>query len=151
MLRIVTLIGVAGLLPQLTDAALWESVAQTEARYGRPFQKFPGDAPGEEQLRYRYKGCFILVTFVHGRSDDEKYVHIDGRPFSEGEIQAFLKMTSRGKPWQRRTDPPVWILGGSGMESWKAVAVYYPNIRGSGVGELGICSFTRAKKVMEIK
>lgn len=135
---------------QSASAALWETIAQTDARYGRPFQKFSGNAPGEEQRRYRYKGCFILVTFLRGRSDDENYVHTDGRPFPEPEIQSFLKLSSGGKPWQKRSDMPVWIFGGPHIENWKALAVYYPDIRRSGIPGFGACTFARAKKMMKI-
>jgi hypothetical protein len=105
MLRALTVIAVAALITSPLEARLWEDIAQTEARYGPALQKFPGDAPGEEQRKYRYKDFYILITFLHGRSDDEWYFHIDGETaFSDRDIQFFLGITSRGKPWQMSSD-----------------------------------------------
>ena len=151
MLRVFTVIALGAQIAWRADARLWESVAQTEARYGPTLQKFPGDAPGEEQRKYRYKDFYILVTFVHDRSDDEWYFHIDGKtPISDRDIQFFLSMTSDGKPWQKSSDLAMWSLGGSTVESWKAMAAYYPKLPGTTIPGLGIYTFARAKKVMKI-
>src|SRR5215475_13449732 len=108
---------------------------QTEERYGGALQTFTGDNPAEEQRKYRYKDFYVLVEFLGGRSDDEWYFHMDGKtPLSDGEIQFFLSMTSGGKRWQKSSDvsdEPMWTLGGSSLESWKAVAVYYPKLPGT--------------------
>jgi len=151
MLRVLTVIAVAVLIASPLEARLWEDIAQTEARYGPALQKFPGDAPGEEQRKYRYKDFYILITFLHGRSDDEWYFHIDGKtPFSDRDIQFFLGMTSGGKPWQKSSDLAVWSLGGFTVESWKAVAAYYPKLPDTTIPGFGICTLARAKKEMKI-
>ena len=151
MLGILTVIAVTALIRSPLEACLWESIAQTEARYGPTLEKLPGDAPGEEQRKYRYKDFYILVTFLHGHSDDEWYFHIDGKtPFSDRDIEFFLSMTSGGKPWQKSPDSATWSLGGSTVESWKAVAAYYPKLPGTTIPGLGIYTFARAKKVMKI-
>jgi hypothetical protein len=151
MLRAFIVIAFAALATPRVEARLWETIAQTETRYGPALQKFPGDARGEEQRKYRYKDFYILVTFVRGRGDDEKYFHVDGKtPFSERDIQFFLKMTSDGKPWQKSGDVPVWTLGGASVESWKALAAYYPKVPGTAIPGLGICTLARAKKEMLI-
>jgi hypothetical protein len=139
------------LVASRADAHLWESVAQTEARYGPTLETFPGDAPGEEQRKYRYKDFYIVVTFLHDRSDDEWYFHIDGKtPISDRDIQSFLSMTSDGKPWQKSSDSAMWSLGGANVESWKALAGYYPQLPGTTIPGLGIYTFARAKKLMKI-
>jgi hypothetical protein len=151
MLRVFTVIALVALVASRADAHLWESVAQTEARYGPTLQKFPGDAPGEGQRKYRYKDFYILVEFLHGRSDDEWYFHIDGKtPISDRDIQFFLSMTSDEKPWQKSSDSAMWSLGGSTVESWKAMAAYYPTLPGTTIPGLGIYTFARAKKLMKI-
>ena len=151
MLRVFTVIVVVALVASRADARLWESVAQTEARYGPTLQKFPGDALGEEQRKYRYKDFYILVTFLHDRSEDEWYFHIDGKtPISDRDIQLFLSMTSDGKPWQKSSDSATWSLGGSTVKSWKAIAAYYPTLPGTTIPGLGIYIFARAKKLMKI-
>src|SRR5437899_2816098 len=132
MLRAFTIIAFLASFASRADARLWDTIAQTEARYGRALQKFPGDAPGEEQRKYRYEDFYVLVTFLHGRSDDEKYFHVDAKsPFSDRDIQLFLSMTSGGKAWQKSSQLPVWTLGGSSVESWKALAAYYPKVPGT--------------------
>ena len=115
-------------------------------------QTFPGDAPGEEERKYRYKDFYILVTFLDGRSDDEWYFHVDGKTaISDSEIQFFLSMTSGGKPWQKSNDvSDMWSLGDSSVESWKAVAAYYAKLPGTTIPGFGIYTIARAKKVMKI-
>ena len=151
MLRAFTVVALLALITLRADARLWETIAQTESRYGHALQKFPGDAPGEEQRKYRYKEFYILVTFLHGRSDDEKYLHTDGKtPFSEKDIQFFLKMNSGGESWQKSKELPTWTLGGSSVESWRAIAAYYPKGKYSSVPGLGVTTMTRAKKEMKV-
>ena len=152
MLRALILAALLALAASRANARLWETIPQTEARYGRALQTFPGDAPGEEQRKYRYKDFYVLVTFLDGRSDDEWYFHMDGKtPLNDGEIQFFLSMTSGGKPWQKSRDvSDVWALGGSNVESWKAVAAYFPKLLGTTIPGFGIYTIARAKKVMKI-
>ena len=152
MLRALILGALLALVTSRANARLWETISQTEARYGHALQTFPGDAPGEEQRKYRYKDFYILVAFLDGRSDGEWYVHVDGKtPFSDREIQFFLSMTSGGKPWKKSSDvSDVWSLGGSSLESWKAVAAYFPELPGTTIPELSIYTIVRAKKVMKI-
>jgi hypothetical protein len=154
MLRALTLAVLLALVTSRANARLWETIPQTEARYGHSLQTFPGDAPGEEERKYRYKDFYILVTFLDGQSDEEWYFHVDGKaPFSDREIQFFLSMTSGGKPWQKSSDvsdEPVWTLGGSSVESSKAIAAYYPKLPGTTIPGFGIYTIARAKKVMKI-
>src|SRR5262249_20024110 len=150
MLRALILAALLALAASRANARLWETIPQTEARYGRALQTFPGDAPGEEERKYRYKDFYILVTFLDGRSDDEWYFHMDGKtPLSDVEIQFFLSMTSGGKPW-RNPSELLWTLGGSSLESSKAVAAYYPKLPGTTIPGFGIYTIARAKKVMKI-
>ena len=150
MLRALTLTALIVLVSSRATARLWETVPQTEARYGRALQTFPGDAPGEEERKYRYKDFYVLVEFLDGRSDDEWYFHVNGKtPLSDGEIQFFLSMTSGGKPWQNPSEL-LWTLGGSSVESWKAVAAYFPKLPGTTIPGFGIYTIARAKKVMKI-
>jgi hypothetical protein len=150
MLRALTLTALIMLVSSRATARLWETVPQTEARYGRALQTFPGDAPGEEERKYRYKDFYVLVTFLDGRSDDEWYFHVDGKtPLGDREIQFFLSMTSGGKPWQNPSEL-LWTLGGSSVESWKAVAAYFPKLPGTTIPGFGIYTIARAKKVMKI-
>ncbi len=151
MLRAFTVMVFVALLASRADARLWETIAQAESRYGHALQKFPGDAAGEEQRKYRYKDFYVLVTFLRGRSDDEKYFHVDAKsPFSDRDIQFFLSMTSGGKAWRKSGELPVWTLGGSSVESWKALAAYYPKVPGTTVPGFGVCTLARAKKEMKI-
>jgi hypothetical protein len=154
MLRALTLAALLALVSSRANARLWETIPETEARFGGALEKFPGDAPGEEQRKYRYKDFYVLVTFFQGRSDDEWYFHVDGKtPFSNSEIQFFLSMTSDGKPWQKSndvSDEPIWTLGGSSIENSKAVAAYYPKLPGTTIPGFGIYTLARAKKVMKI-
>ena len=154
MLRALILAALLALVASRANARLWETIPQTEARYGHVLQTFRGDAPGEEERKYRYKDFYILVTFLDGRSDDEWYFHMDGKtPLNDGEIQFFLSMTSNGKPWQKSndvSDEPMWALGGSKVESWKAVAAYFPKLPGTTIPGFGIYTIARAKKVMKI-
>jgi hypothetical protein len=134
------------LLAPRAEARLWESIAQTEARYGRALQKFPDGSRGDEQRKYRFREFYVLVTFVRGRSEEEMYFHADGKtPFSERDIQLFLDINSGGKRWQKSREVPVWTLGGGRPESWSALAAYYPKGRAAVPG-LGIVSAARAKK-----
>jgi hypothetical protein len=72
---------------------------------------------GEEKRKYRYKDFYVLVTFLNGRSDDEKYFHVNTKmAFSDRDIQLFLKMTSDGKDWQKSKELPIWTFG---IASWK--------------------------------
>ena len=64
MLRVLTLAVLLTLVISRAEARLWESIAQTEARYGRALEKFPGDAPREEQRKYRYKNFYVLSCFT---------------------------------------------------------------------------------------
>ena len=151
MLRALTLFVVAAVVVPRADARLWETIAQTEGRYGRALQKFAGERRGEEERKYRYKDFYILVTFLDGRSDDEKYFHVDGKtPFSDRDIQFFLNMTSGGKPWRKSSDLEVWTLGGATPENWKALAAYYPKVPGTTIPGFGICTYTRAKNEMKL-
>jgi hypothetical protein len=150
MLRALTLLALAAFVVPRGDARLWETIAQTEARYGHALQKFSGEQRGEEQRKYRYKSFYILVTFVGGRSDDEMYFHTDGKtPFSDRDIQFFLNMTSGGKPWQKSSNLLVWTLGGSTVESWNALAAYFPKVPGTTIPGFGISTLARAKKTMQ--
>ena len=152
MLRALILAALLTLVSSRANARLGETIPQTKARYGRALEKFPGDAPGEEQRKYRYKDFYVLVEFLDGRSDDEWYFHVNGKtPLSDGEIQFFLSMTSGGKPWQKSRDvSDVWALGGSNVESWKAVAAYFPKLLGTTIPGFGIYTIARAKKVMKL-
>jgi hypothetical protein len=154
MLRALILGALLALVTSRTNGRLWETIPHTEARYGRALQTFPGDAPGEEQRKYRYKDFYVLVTFLYGRSDDEWYFHTDGKtPFSGREIQFFLSMTSDGTPWQKSTDvsnEPVWTLGGPSVESWKAVAAYYSKLPRTTIPGLGIYTLARAKRLIKL-
>jgi hypothetical protein len=153
MLRALILTALLALVTSLANARLWETISQTEARYGGALQTFTGDNPAEEQRKYRYKDFYVLVEFLDGRSDDEWYFHIDGKTrISDSEIQFFLTMTSGGKPWQKSSDvSDVWSLGGSSLESWKAVAVYYPKLPRTTIPGFGIYTIARAKKVLKIR
>ena len=151
MLRAFTVMALLGLVSSRADARLWETIAQTEARYGKPLAKFPGEQRGEEERKYRYKDFYILVTFLNGRSDDEKYFRTDAKAaFSDRDIQFFLKMTSDGKAWQKSETLPIWTLGGSTVESWKAIAAYYPKAGHTNIPGFGISTMTRAKKEMRV-
>ena len=148
MLRAITLVAVLAIGSAHVHARLWETIAQTEARYGKSVAKFPGEQRGEEERKYRYKDFYILVTFLNGRSDDEKYFHTDAKTaFNERDIQFFLKMTSDGKAWQKSETLPIWTLGGSAVDSWKAIAAHYPK---ASVPGFGISTMTRAKKEMRV-
>ena len=150
MLRALILAALLALAASRSNARLWETISQTEARYGGSLQTFTGDNPAEEQRKYRYKDFYVLVEFLDGRSDDEWYFHIDGKtPLSDGEIQFFLSMTSDGKPW-RNPSELLWTLGGSSIESCKAVAAYYSKLPRTTIPGLGIYTIARAKKVMKI-
>ena len=150
MLRALTLFAVLALVSR-ADARLWETIAQTEARYGKSLARFPGEQRGEAERKYRCKDFYILVTFLNGRSDDEKYFHTDCKTaFSDRDIQYFLKMTSNGKAWQKSNDVPVWTLGGASVESWKALAAYYPKVPGTTIPGFGICTIARAKREMKL-
>ena len=152
MLRALILVALLALVTSRANARLWETISQTETRYGSALQTFLGDNPAEEQRKYRYKDFYILVTFVNGRSEDEWYFHLDGKtPLSEQDIQFFLSMTSDGKPWQKPSDELVWTLGGSSIENWKAVAAYYPKLPGTSIPGLGIYTLVGAKRVMKIR
>ena len=155
MLRALILAALLALVTSRANARLWETISQTEARYGGALQTFTGDNPAEEQRKYRYKDFYVLVEFLDGRSDDEWYFHMDGKtPLSDGEIQFFLSMTSGRKPWQKSSDvsdEPVWSLGGSSLESWKAVAAYFPKLPGTTIPGFGIYTIARAKKVLKIR
>ncbi len=151
MLRALTSFALAVLALSHADARLWETIADTEARYGRALRKFPGKERGEEMRKYRYKDFYVLVTFVRGRSDDEKYFHVDGKTrFCAREIQFFLALTSGGQPWQKSSELPVWTLGGREVESWKALAAYYPKVPGTTIPGFGVCTLARAKKEMRL-
>jgi hypothetical protein len=151
-LRALILGALLALVTSRANARLWETIPQTEARYGRALKAFPGDAPGEEERKYRYKDFYVLVTFLYGRSDDEWYFHTDGKtPFSGREIQFFLSMTSGGTPWQKSSDvSDVWSLGGSNVENWKAVAAYYPKLPRSTIPGLGMYILARGKKLIKL-
>src|SRR6516164_11688700 len=149
MLRALILAALLALVTSRANARLWETISQTEARYGGALQTFTGDNPAEEQRKYRYKDFYVLVTFLDGRSDDEWYFHVDGKtPLGDREIQFFLSMTSGGKPWQNPSEL-LWTLGGSSVESWKAVAAYFPKLPGTTIPGFGIYTIARAKKVMK--
>jgi len=76
MPRALILAALLALVTLRANARLWETILQTEARYGRALQAFPSDAPGEEQRKYRYKDFYVLITFLHGRSDDAPFEQI---------------------------------------------------------------------------
>ena len=78
MLRTLILGALLALVTSRANARLWETIPQIEARYGHALETSPGDAPGEEDRKYRYKDFYVLVTFLYGRSDVEWYFHTDG-------------------------------------------------------------------------
>ena len=92
----------------------------------------------------------MLVTFLHGHSDNEFYFHTDGKtPFSDKDIQFFLRLTSGGQPWQKSKEVLIWTLGGSTVDSWRAIAAYYPKGKYASVPGFGISTMTRAKREMK--
>jgi hypothetical protein len=127
MLRVATLIFVSAcLITQHAGARLGETKAQLDARYGRSVKKLQAD-PGEEMFEYRHKDLFVLVTFVHGKSEMEIYAHQDGKtPLTQNEIESFLNINSFDKRWEKSAEIPVWSLGGSDPRTWIAMAAYYP-------------------------
>jgi hypothetical protein len=60
-------------------------------------------------------------------------------------------MTSGGTPWQKSSDVgDMWSLGGPNVESWKAVAAYYPKLPRSTIPGLSIYTLARAKKLIKL-
>jgi hypothetical protein len=130
MLRVVPfMLALAALFSSRADARLWETVAQVEARFGRPLKVTPGDLPGEEDRKYSWKGFLLLVTYFGGKSESEFYMHTDmQKPFSEREVQSLLKLTAAGKRWDRPRSEPMWYLIDSDGKTHMAAVGYYPKL-----------------------
>ena len=128
MLRAHILIFVVAVLSSRADARLWETVAQAETRFGRPVEISRGQAPGEEDRRYAWKDFVVLVTYVGGKTENELYAHREIRkPFSDGEVQSLLKISSAGK-WSRPGSERIWYLIGSDGKTQIAAAAYFPKL-----------------------
>src|SRR6266478_2182849 len=145
MFRATTLfiVGIWAAAP-FADAALGESKAQLQARYGRPGESFR--IAGEDALEYRYKTFFVIVSFVGGKSAMETFVLQDGKtPLVAQEIEAFLNISFGSKRWHKAADIPLWTLGGRDRNSWTAIAAYYPKSPQMMSPALGVMTTTYAK------
>jgi len=102
------------------QARLGETVAEVEAKYGKPISVEKGYTNRESKRLYKHDGYRITVKFLDGKSGNEEYTKEDltNVDFSDDEIKALLIANCMGLEWNRlrstENDPMMeknWELG----------------------------------------
>jgi hypothetical protein len=111
-------------LAQGAVARLWNTEAQIEKRYGAPTKKIETNQAVGNLYTYQYKQFQIVVTYVNGQSEMERYIHAaDNQPLTRREISYFLSVNCFGGRWVYDEFLPVWVLG-----NFKAMAMAYSKV-----------------------
>jgi hypothetical protein len=107
------------------DARLWETKAQIDARYGKPIRV--DKDPNGDLYTYRFKQCYVLVTFLDGKSQSELYLRTDyASRLTSREIQEIFSMNTVGNSSWRTSDGIFALVPKAGGHPI-AVAAYSAN------------------------
>lgn len=84
-------------------AALGETLAEVEARYGKPVTVENGRTGRESKRFYKHDGYRITVRFLDGKSHFEEYTKEDlaNMAISDDEMKALLMKNCLGLEWTR--------------------------------------------------
>jgi hypothetical protein len=88
-------------------ARIGETPEQTDARYGPPNGELPAQSDRETIRHYFIAGFEIAVSFVDGKSAQEKFYKLI---FSKEEIQTILDANKGAGKWHEQK--PGWLLRG---------------------------------------
>ena len=109
------------------DARLGETVAELEARYGKPLgtQK-PTLAAFERRIVYSFRGMKIAVEFIGGKAATESYKSDTKDPLSKADFEAALEVNKGTSSWELNK------TYADGVAEWKrkdgqGEAVRYPD------------------------
>ena len=100
------------LLSTSVDARVGETVAQVEARYGKP-QDVYIDRPDLRKALYGYKGFMVMVYFSRGISKRESFGRPDLPKLGPATLNQLLALSApQGTSWQpilKQHDDYYWI------------------------------------------
>lgn len=105
------LLACLGLLSHAAEARLGETVAECDARYGKPLENEPGEplGEGETERMYRFLEYEVRVVFYKGRSELEQFDrHTRDADGNRDEIPAadrdVILLRNLGPRYQRKVD-----------------------------------------------
>ena len=100
-----------------TFAAVGETKAEVEKRYGQPVINIPLAAPfkGVTVMNYEFKGLYVAVAFLDGKVVQEHYMKRDeAAAFSKEEVTELLSAHGQGKNWLAKSESDavrqMWLL-----------------------------------------
>jgi hypothetical protein len=106
-----------------TSAALKETKAQIEARYGEPI-KIAG-YPTDRRYTYQFERYEIDVTYRNDVSIAESYRTIDKQSeLNADEVERFLRMNSAGMIWRKAAED-AWVLATSPVDDTKGAVAFF--------------------------
>lgn len=98
-------------------AAVGETKADVEKRYGQPVISIPFAAPfkGVTVMNYEFKGMFVAVAFLDGKVVQEHYMkRNEAAAFTKEEVTELLGSHAQGKNWVAKSEPDaarqMWLL-----------------------------------------
>jgi hypothetical protein len=98
-------------------AAVGETKADVEKRYGQPVISIPLAAPfkGVSVMNYEFKGMYVAVAFLEGKVVQEHYMKRDeAAAFTKEEVTELLNAHALGKSWVAKSAPDaarqMWLL-----------------------------------------
>ena len=101
-----------GLLPMSVRARVGETVAQVEARYGKPQQVYI-NRPDLRKALYGYNGFMVMVYFSRGISKRESFGRPDLPKLRPDTVNELLTLSApRGTTWQpilKEHDDYYWV------------------------------------------
>ena len=101
-------------------ARIGETADQIETRYGKPNPSSDTDELGHQRNQYLFGGYMIVVTFVSGQSEREKYSKEDESLLLNEEINALLATNAtEGTTWKNKVQDK-WTRSDD-----KLVAIYF--------------------------
>ena len=101
MKHIASIILLAALTAATASARIGETAAEIENRYGKPGPSVGTDELGHQTSQYLFSGYKIIVTFVGGKSEREKYSKEDESRLWTDDINSLLTMNvTNGATWK---------------------------------------------------
>lgn len=106
-----------------TSAALNETKAQVEARYGEPVRI--AGFPTDRRYTYQFERYEIDVTYRDDVSIAESYRTIDRQSeLNADEVERFLQMNSAGMIWRKEAEAS-WVLPTSPVDDTKRAVAFF--------------------------
>jgi hypothetical protein len=106
------------LLATSAHARVGETVAQIEARYGRP-QRVLHEHGSFRQLGYGYRGFMVAVGYVDGMCKSEGFSRPGVSRLSDADVQQLLALSlAPGTTWKRVRDQggdSLWMRSGGNV------------------------------------